>query len=639
MPVHSAFIPSVMGMVSHAHALGTIGHNIANVNTGGFKSTDTKFATVLSDTLFEQSDLGGARPKDRFRIDVQGTLVATDNEQDVAVNGRGFFVLNTRSDGSGDTLYTRDGSFQLTTVDDEAFLVDKNGYFVQGISPLPDGSFPTTIGTPTALRVDPDLFADDSIPTTTGNLNLNLPAAAAIIDDHAAAVSSFDSGIKPAGMEIFNIDVVDSTGTRETVRLNFTKSAINTWQMSHTTSQTQVAQVDTVTLGGTVEAGDVYRVTVNGNIVTYNVTGGEGSIDTIRDALVSAINADVTISESVTAAAGASGELTLTANVAGTSFTATSSATNGGVDVAQVDTVTITSGTIDAGDVYQFAIGADSVTASGATLAALRTNLINAINGDPTLSGLVTAAPGAAAGEITVTSDTAGVPFTATVSVPTDVGTLDASIAIATTTANVTSANDNTATAVTTTANVAPVVTTLPPVTLNFDAKAQLISPTSAVSLSFSFAGGGTASMTLDVSDMTQFAGDFNPVIYQHNGNPASEMISFQFDRLGHVVADFENATDRPIYKLVLATFQSPNRLEVLNGNVFAESQESGEARLTTAGGDGVATFLPNVREVSNVDIADQFTKMIMTQTAYNASATVFRTVDQMTEVARDLKR
>ncbi|HJO97057.1 MAG TPA: flagellar hook-basal body complex protein, partial [Rhodospirillales bacterium] len=94
-----------------------------------------------------------------------------------------------------------------------------------------------------------------------------------------------------------------------------------------------------------------------------------------------------------------------------------------------------------------------------------------------------------------------------------------------------------------------------------------------------------------------------------------------------------------PIYKVPLAQFANPNALEMKNGNVFAESGESGTPNVVVAGANGFATFLPNSREMSNVDMADEFTRMIVTQTAYNSPASVFRTVDEMTETARDLKR
>jgi flagellar hook protein FlgE len=71
---------------------------------------------------------------------------------------------------------------------------------------------------------------------------------------------------------------------------------------------------------------------------------------------------------------------------------------------------------------------------------------------------------------------------------------------------------------------------------------------------------------------------------------------------------------------------------------VFAETADSGTASLFAADVSGIASFNPYSVELSNVDLATEFSRMIMVQNAYNSNATVFRTVDEMTMVARDLK-
>ena len=72
MSGYGLFQPSTLGMKSQSHRLNTIGYNIANVNTGGFKRTDTEFETVLSKNFFSQSDNGGVKPYARATNDVQG---------------------------------------------------------------------------------------------------------------------------------------------------------------------------------------------------------------------------------------------------------------------------------------------------------------------------------------------------------------------------------------------------------------------------------------------------------------------------------------------------------------------------------------------------------------------------------------
>ena len=143
----------------------------------------------------------------------------------------------------------------------------------------------------------------------------------------------------------------------------------------------------------------------------------------------------------------------------------------------------------------------------------------------------------------------------------------------------------------------------------------------------------------MDISGLTQFDGELSPVNYQKNGFAASLMISFQVDTEGQIIGNFQNNTRRALYKIPLATFINPDGLERRNGNTFVVSQNSGAATVNLAGVGGAGTIIGNTIELSNVRLTDEFTKLIITQNAYNSAATVFRTVDEMTTVARDLKR
>ena len=170
-----------------------------------------------------------------------------------------------------------------------------------------------------------------------------------------------------------------------------------------------------------------------------------------------------------------------------------------------------------------------------------------------------------------------------------------------------------------------------------FSSDGSLASPTS-VTIALTWSDGATNSFTLDMSTATQFNGEFTIFNTSQNGLAASNMRQISFDASGHVIGEFEDGTSRKIYKVPLATFVNPNGLEIKNGNQFAESPLSGAARVVFADQSGIAILSPNAVEVSNVDLASEFTQMIRVQQAYNSSATVFKTVDEMTIVARDLK-
>ena len=748
MALIGAFVSSTLAMMGQAHALKTIGNNVANVNTGGYKRNDTHFAGVLSKTLFEQSNLGGIKVKEYQRISEQGRLAPSNSDTDVAISGDGYFIVKAAGSTGGktETRYTRDGSFQITTgslvpatADDgstiqikEGFLSDKNGNRVQGFAPDPlTGVFPAT-GTLSDLRVDQFAFTQSFQATTTANLDLNLPAGdvngvkqidlvslggtvetgdifnvtvnsvtvsltvggqtsldavrdalvtalnanatigaavtaaanpisgalnltgkvagdtftasasttnvAAGITDNSVTSNNVQAA-STAGTETFAIDVFNSKGKQQTATLNFTKTATNTWDLSATTSQDAVAQVDTMTIAGTVEAGDIFTVVIDGTNASYTVTGAEANIGVVRDNLVTAINSNTTINSKVTAAAGAAGQITLTAKTAGTAFTSGASTTQGIASVAQVGSVTI-AGAVDAGDVVRATINGtdvDYIVSGGdTTVANIAAGLIAAINANATVNTSVTAS-GGAGGVVTITSDTAGVPFTLLASDPTDPG-LDTSATPAAVTANVTALTDNTASVVNTTANKAPTVTTAK-TGLVFDGAGQITTPTTkSVTLPLTFAGGGTATVALDISGLTQFDGALLPINYQKNGFGSSLMSSFNVDSDGQIIGNFQNNTTRVLYKIPLATFTNPDGLDRRNGNTFALSRNSGAVTVNVAGSGGAGTMIGNTVELSNVRLTDEFTKLIITQNAYNSAATVFRTVDEMTTVARDLK-
>jgi len=653
MPGYHLFQVPTLGMRSQAHALNTIGINVANVNTGGYKRTDTQFHTLISKTLQHESDLGGVNPKDYQRIDAQGFINSSSRDLDIAINGDGFFFVSPTFEVTDEILYTRDGSFQMGIVDGQTssvtaddgntitvangYLVDKNGYYVLGMAADPNTGLFSASDTLQPLRIDEWAFIEQSTPTSTADLSLNLPSTNGIVTNHEAVVLAANSGTNNDDLETYAIEVVDSNGARQTARMNFTKSSDNTWQVSATTSRASSPQSDTVMLAGTVEAGDSYTVTVDGTAVTYTVLGTEGSLSGVRDAVVAAINANGTIAANVTASAGNSnGEITLTANTAATSFTTSASASNSAPNVAQVDTATI-SGTVEAGDKYSISVNGATVTytvtGSEADIDAIRDNFVNAINTDPTLSAIVTAAGTASTGEFTITSDTAGTAITTTMSTPTTGTTADNTVAVTTTTANFSAQNDNAASVGTSTT-----YQTTATQTLSFNGDGELPTSTAPLSFDFSFSDGATATVAIDMSDMKQYGADFVEFNYNHNGLVTASMTSTHFDEAGHIVGSFQDGTERSIYKLALAQFSNPDGLEMKNGMVFRETTESGTPITVFADESGRASFAPYAVELSNVDIATEFSRMIMVQNAYNSSATVFKTVDEMVTVARDLK-
>lgn len=232
MAIYGAFASPIAGMLAQSNAFGAISQNITNMNTGGYKAANTRFSTVLASTFGQNKDIGGVLPLNKNYIEQQGRVISTNNPLDLAINGKGMFVLNTEVDGSGETIYTRDGGFstkrngtttktvsyddgtsQTYTVD-KGYLVDKNGYYVQAWEPDATGQF-TTSSSLTSIRIDDDAFDSEAAATTSTFIAANLPAESDTGDEHVTRASAYTDD-----------------GTLKTFELVWTRqSTTQTWNM------------------------------------------------------------------------------------------------------------------------------------------------------------------------------------------------------------------------------------------------------------------------------------------------------------------------------------------------------------------------------------------------------------------------
>lgn len=116
----------ISGLASHQAALDNESHNIANVNTVGYKASRISFA----DQMYQDRIGKGSKILDAEKLYVQGNLKLTGVDYDMALSGDGFFtVINTASNGTSSSLYTRAGNFRMG---DNGTLQDAAGNEVQG---------------------------------------------------------------------------------------------------------------------------------------------------------------------------------------------------------------------------------------------------------------------------------------------------------------------------------------------------------------------------------------------------------------------------------------------------------------------------------------------------------------------------
>lgn len=131
---------------------------------------------------------------------------------------------------------------------------------------------------------------------------------------------------------------------------------------------------------------------------------------------------------------------------------------------------------------------------------------------------------------------------------------------------------------------------------------------------------------------MTQFAGDYQINFISQNGAQFGNFAGVSVGGDGIVSALFDNGVTRPVFQIPVATFVNPNELESLSGNVYIETDLSGQPTVREAGEGGAGQLAGAALESSTVDIGEEFTSMIVTQRAFSASAQIITTADEMLE-------
>jgi flagellar hook protein FlgE len=133
-------------------------------------------------------------------------------------------------------------------------------------------------------------------------------------------------------------------------------------------------------------------------------------------------------------------------------------------------------------------------------------------------------------------------------------------------------------------------------------------------------------------SGLSQFSSPSDVGFVTQNGAEVGELNGVRIDEEGFTIASFTNGEERKLYKLPVATFPNPSALDPRSGNVYSQTDVAGEFNLRFAGNGGAGTITPSSLEAANVDIADEFSKMIVTQRAYSASSKIISTADQLLE-------
>ncbi len=146
-----------------------------------------------------------------------------------------------------------------------------------------------------------------------------------------------------------------------------------------------------------------------------------------------------------------------------------------------------------------------------------------------------------------------------------------------------------------------------------------------------------TQQVSIDMQT-SQYASPSVVVSQEQDGFGTGTLVKLNVDELGNVVGNFSNGTPRELMRIPLAKFTNPSALTKIGSNMYAQSTSSGVPVVGTIG-SGVGNIFTNALELSNVDIAQEFVKMITTQRGFSANAKTITTTDEMLAEVISLKR
>ena len=139
---------------------------------------------------------------------------------------------------------------------------------------------------------------------------------------------------------------------------------------------------------------------------------------------------------------------------------------------------------------------------------------------------------------------------------------------------------------------------------------------------------------------ITQFAGtNYNLISLSQDGVKPGSFSSVSMKSTGDVVVNYDNGQSRVVARVPVVTFPNADALQRENGQAFSETADSGQARTTQSGTNGAGGLVTTSVEASNVDIATEFTKLIVAQRAYSANTKMVTTADDMLQQTIDMKR
>ena len=668
----------VSGLKGHQTRMDVIGNNIANVNTTGFKASRVTFADMISQNLSgasaPQGTIGGVNPKQiglgmavasTDLLYPNGSVLSTGKNTDIAISrGDGLFVVSR----GNEKYYTRNGAFEFDAQGN--LTIPSTGLYVQGYM-ANNGVISNGGANTTNIQVPAGKSMKATTTTTasfTKNLNATTPGyevANTLVryaDGTTGTVSSYtptESGSyvlttdKGKKIRIANTAPAQAIGSAPNGALyssnisNITAKTGGTVDLQldvDTTNPSSPLKIGTATTvnrtgltTGTYAFGDMYNI--SGSITAATTVAGTPPTVKLTLDTDNNINPGSTVEvvvpnpTSFTYKVGDkyTGQLKVSKVTGNTGATVT---TADGNKAELTSALAVTSATQtyahtgSAADGLITAITRESTyTYGGKTVSSVTLNTKTGTSVD----GLV--GKNYAAGDtfypsftsqITVYDSLGKSHFVPVVFTKSSNNTWTMSLGTGGDTYNITEEDGTTTTVA------------LSKTDLKFDSSGAYVSGSASLNMTYTN-GAAAQQLTMNLAALTQYSGT-STAAGTTDGNAAGTLSKVEIDSAGVITGTYTNGVRQKEAQIAMAQFNNPSGLTKMGGNLYQESNNSGTRTISGAADIG-SELTTSALEMSNVDIADQFSDMIITQRGFQSNSKIITVSDEMLETLINMKR
>ena len=622
----------VSGLKNHQTRMDVIGNNISNVNTTGFKSSRVNFTDMLSQNLSgassPQDGIGGTNPKQIGlgsavgAVDMlftNGSVQSTGVNTDLALSGSNtLFVVNT---GSG-TAYTRNGDFQFDA--EGNYVQAGNGYYVQGWMADDKGELPAskTGGNMGNIQIKAGRTmapAASQQAVYTNNLNSEIPLITKISGGEAVMpTTGTDAGAK-----------VGKDTASATVYTNGGGNYILAAKSGATATDTYVASDTAVAVPGTNTNSVI-------NSFTPPPTDGTGGTEKLTVTLTPA--GSMTGTSFVVTYDGATTKF-VDGSTPPIVLTTSASSFSVGSQISNADgtkSYTISDPQVTNAVINQVTQAKDSYAEDDEVVATANSPVTLKLNDGSTQQ--VTTGKYAMGESVPIITTLSVYGTEGSVhEVPMYFTRVDAKnniwrVSLDNSGGTKTKLPDAAETAKRTTVELDPNARTL-----KFDDHGVFVKGGGNFELTLLNGEQEQQKVSLNFEQVTQYASS-STIAGNADGNAAGTLASIAIDKTGTITGTYTNGMKRTEAQVAVAQFTNPGGLSKVGESLYEESNNSGKPNVNTAASFG-ATITPSALEMSNVDVANEFTDMIITQRGFQTNSKIITVSDEMLETVVNMKR